>query len=206
MKISIKSIPIIGVFIFILQINLLAQNDSTKTNINYLTKNAPVKVIDVDGVSVQENTLQKVPSTAALYSAVFPGLGQIYNEKYWKVPLVFAAFAGGIYAINWNQENYNVFLEAYRIRLSGGDDDYKNILPQESQLIAWMDHYRNQRDLSILIMIGIYAFNILDAYVDAHLINFNISNDLSLRVEPSIFQNTNFKDPHAYGLRLSLDL
>lgn len=207
MRFSTKYFVLIGVFFLLLRVNLLAQNDSTRTkgNINYLTKGAPIQIVDVGAVSMQKYVETKVPSTAALYSAILPGLGQVYNKKYWKVPLVMAAIGGGIYAVTWNQKNYDIYLDAYRIRLSGGIDDYFDILKDEDQLIAWMDFYRNQRDLSIFITIGIYAFNILDAYVDAHLINFNIDENLSLKVEPTILQNS-LNSYYAYGLRLSVEL
>jgi hypothetical protein len=162
-----------------------------------------------DGGSVtvgSSNSSAKIPSTAALYSAILPGLGQTYNRKYWKIPLVYGAIGVGVYAAIWNQQNYDVFLEAYRIRMSGGIDDYFNILKDEKQLISWMDYYRNQRDMSILITIGLYAFNILDAYVDAHLSNFNINDDLSLRVSPAVLPSYAYGGYYSYGLSLKFDI
>lgn len=158
------------------------------------------------GVSIGTQSPDKIPSKAALYSAVLPGLGQAYNGKYWKLPLVYGAIGVGIYSIVWNQQNYDVFLEAYRIRSSGGIDDYFNILKEEKQLISWMDYYRNQRDLSVLITIGLYAFNILDAYVDTHLTNFNISNDLSLRLQPAVLPSYAAGSYYSYGLSLQFDI
>ena len=190
----------------ILQVNLFAQNDSLKVNRSYITKDAQVGLGDSGAVAVGTNSNAKVPSTAALYSAVLPGLGQAYNGKYWKMPLVYGAIGIGVYAAVWNQQNYDVFLEAYQIRLSGGIDDYYNILKEEKQLISWMDFYRNQRDMSILITIGLYAFNILDAYVDAHLSNFNISEDLSIRIEPAVMPSYIAGNYYSYGLSLKLDI
>ena len=186
--------------------NLFAQNDSTKVNRSYIVQDAQVSLANDGAVSMGTSSTTKIPSTAALYSAVLPGLGQAYNGKYWKMPLVYGAMGVGVYSIIWNQQNYDLFLEAYRIRLSGGIDDYYNILKEEKQLISWMDYYRNQRDMSILITIGLYAFNILDAYVDAHLTNFNISNDLSMRVEPAVMPSYVVGNYYSYGLSLKFDI
>jgi len=207
LKFSNKYIYLLGLFLVILQVNLFAQNDSTKVDRSYITKDAKIGIADGGGVAMGTTTADaKVPSKAALYSAVLPGLGQAYNGKYWKMPIVYIAMGTGIYAAVWNQQNYDIFLEAYKIRKSGGIDDYYNILKDEKQLISWMDYYRNQRDMSILITLGLYAFNILDAYVDAHLSNFNISNDLSLRVQPAVLPSYAFGSYYSYGLSLKLDL
>lgn len=205
MKISNKYIYLLGFLFIFLQVNLFAQNDSTKVNRSYITKDAQVGIADGGGVSMGSSSSIKVPSTAALYSAVLPGLGQAYNGKYWKMPLVYGALGVGVYSVIWNQQNYDIFLEAYRIRLSGGVDDYFNTLTEESQLISWMDHYRNQRDMSILITIGLYAFNILDAYVDAHLTAFNINSDLSMKVQPSVMPSYALGN-YSYGLSLKFDI
>lgn len=178
--------------------------DSTNTQIIY---NEAAMGLAKDGtVVIVEEDKEHIPSKAAMYSAVFPGLGQIYNKRYWKLPIVYAAIGGGVYGVVWNQKNYKEFLNAYKIRISGGADKYLPYLTTEEQLISWMDFYRNQRDLSIIITIGLYAFNILDAYVDAHLINFNINKDLALKVEPTAFPNAIAGSYFSYGLKLSLDL
>ena len=206
MKLSNKYFYLLGLFLIILQVNLFAQNDSTKVNRSYITQDAQIGIADGGGVSMGSSSTAKIPSTAALYSAVLPGLGQAYNGKYWKMPLVYGAMGVGIYSVIWNQKNYDVFLEAYRIRLSGGIDDYFDVLKEEKQLISWMDYYRNQRDMSILITIGIYAFNILDAYVDAHLTDFNISEDLSMRIQPAVMPSYVVGNYYSYGLSLKLDI
>ena len=193
-------------FLIIVQVNLFAQNDSTKIDRSYITKDAKIGIANGGGVSMGSSYSVKVPSTAALYSAVLPGLGQYYNGKYWKMPLVYATMGVSVYMVFWNQANYDVFLEAYRVRLSGGIDDYFHILKEEKQLISWMDHYRSQRDMAVLITIGLYAFNILDAYVDAHLSDFNINNDLSLKIQPAIMPSYVAGNYYSYGLSLKLDI
>lgn len=206
MKSSNKYIYLVGLFFIALQVNLFAQNDSTKVDRSYITKDAQIGIADGGGVSIGTSPTAKVPSTAALYSTVLPGLGQAYNGKYWKIPVVYTAMGVGVYSVIWNQQNYDVFLEAYRIRLSGGIDDYFYILTEDTQLISWMDHYRNQRDMSILITIGIYAFNILDAYVDAHLSDFTINKDLSMKLQPAIMPSYVAGNYYSYGLSLQLDI
>ncbi len=207
MKISNKYFYLLGLLLLVFQVSIFAQIDSTKSkNITYITQDAKMSIADGGGVSMGENYTSKVPSTAALYSAVLPGLGQAYNGKYWKMPIVYLAMGASIYAVVWNQQNYDIFLEAYRIRKNGGIDDYYNILKDEKQLISWMDYYRNQRDMSILITLGLYAFNILDAYVDAHLSNFNINDNLSMRIQPAVIPSYVAGNYYSYGLSLKLDI
>lgn len=184
-------------------VSAYSQVDSTRTRVDI---GDGIVEIEQDSQVVMSSDIQfKSPSAAALYSAIFPGLGQIYNGKYWKLPIVYGAIGAGVYSITWNQKNYNVFLEAYRIRKNGGIDDYINILKTEDQLISWMDYYRNNRDLSILLTTLAYTFTILDAYVDAHLINFTINDDLSMRIEPSTFPEFHSQNLYAYGVKLRFD-
>ena len=206
MKLSNKYIYLLGLFLIVFQVNLFAQNDSLKVNRSYITQDAQVGIADGGAVAMGSSSNEKIPSTAALYSAILPGLGQAYNGKYWKMPIVYVTMGVGIYAAVWNQKQYDIFLNAYRIRLSGGIDDYFDILKEEKQLISWMDYYRNNRDMSILITLGIYAFNILDAYVDAHLSNFNINEDLSMRIEPAVMPSYVAGSYYSYGVSLKFDI
>jgi len=143
------------------------------------------------------------PSKAILYS-IIPGGGQVYNEKYWKVPVLYAGLAATVYAIDFNTTKY----EKYRDALDNRDseeydiltDKYKNL--SDNSLENLRDAYRNDRDLSIFIGVGIYAINLLDAYVDAHFFEFDVSDDLSLQVQPSIQINPDFST--ANGLSLSI--
>lgn len=127
------------------------------------------------------------PGRAMLYS-IIPGGGQIYNQKYWKVPVLYAGLAATVYAIDFNNVRYERFKEALEKR-SDEDydiltDKYKNLSDKSLENLS--DSYRNDRDLSIFIGVGIYAINILDAYVDAHFFEFDVSDDLSLQIQPSI--------------------
>ena len=131
---------------------------------------------------------------------VLPGAGQIYNRKYWKLPIIYGGFVGCAYAMSWNNQMYHDYSQAY---LDIMDDDpntqsYNQFLHLGAQIDASnierykeifrkrKDRYRRWRDMSMFVMIGVYAFSVIDAYVDASLSEFDISDDLSLRVEPTV--------------------
>lgn len=134
---------------------------------------------------------------------VLPGAGQIYNRKYWKLPIIYGGFVGCAYAMSWNNQMYHDYSQAY---LDIMDDDpntqsYNQFLHLGAQIDASnierykeifrkrKDRYRRWRDMSMFVMIGVYAFSVIDAYVDASLSEFDISDDLSLRVEPTLINN-----------------
>lgn len=121
------------------------------------------------------------PAKAAFYSAVLPGLGQAYNGSYWKIPLVYAAIGGGVYAFIYNNEQYHEYRDAYKSRLAGQtNDEFMNVLSDEA-LVEAQKRARKNKEISILVTIAAYALNIIDANVEAHLQQFNVSEDLALR-------------------------
>lgn len=130
------------------------------------------------------------PVKAAFLSALFPGLGQAYNRKYWKVPIAMAAVGTGIGFIAYNTKQYNDHRMAYITRTDNNPDtEYETsetIRYQTDDLTTLYDYYRRNRDLSYIVTVGIYALNIIDAIVDGHLYNFDISDDLSNRFEPRV--------------------
>lgn len=144
------------------------------------------------------------PAKAAMLSSVFPGLGQIYNKKYLKVGLVYAALGAASYAIVWNQDQYKIYERAFYSQI---DDDQTNDqfdgVYDERQLIELQNFYRQQRDLSIILGALAYGLQILDAYVDAHLMYYDVSDDLSLRWEPAVINNQ-ANMPSAVGLGITL--
>lgn len=153
------------------------------------------------------------PAKAAFYSAILPGLGQIYNKSYWKVPLVYGAIGTGVYFYIENTNNYNRYRDAYKRRLAGYNDDEfydingDGIIPgspdvSDDALRDAQEFYQQNRDLSLLITIGLYVLNIVDANVDAHLKQFNVNENISLK--PYLEQNQLNYNPN-YGLSLSLD-
>ena len=132
------------------------------------------------------------PSKAAFYSAILPGLGQAYNKKYWKIPIVYAALGTGIYFYIDNNNEYNRYRDAYKRRLAGFSDDEfwgtdldGNALgtPNISNdgLIRAQRTLRRNREISILVTLGIYALNIIDANVDAHLLQYNVDENLAVK-------------------------
>jgi hypothetical protein len=129
------------------------------------------------------------PAKAAFYSAILPGLGQAYNKKYWKIPLVYTGLGISIYYYNFNQREYHKFRDEYKRRLDGTFDPdhpiYGNL--DNDRLISAQKFHQRNRDLSMLLTVGIYILNIVDANVDAHLIQFNVNDNLSIK--PDLFQN-----------------
>ena len=148
-------------------------------------------VIDDKNIVVQDSTASKPidplsPSKAAFYSAILPGLGQAYNKKYWKIPIVYGALATGIYFYVDNNKQYKRYRDAYKRRLAGfADDEFygTGTTPQISNdaLIRAQRTLRRNKEISLLVTIGIYAFNIIDANVDAHLLQYNIDDNLALK-------------------------
>ena len=120
------------------------------------------------------------PAKAAFYSAVLPGLGQIYNKKYWKVPIVYGGLAIGYYFYNDNNNKYKEFRNIYKRRLEGYTDDRYFGIYSDAVLINAQRTFERNRDISTAVMIGFYVLNIIDANVDAHLMQFNVNDNLSL--------------------------
>lgn len=162
-----------------------------------------------------ENKPRFIPnSNRAIWLAlVIPGGGQIYNRKYWKLPIVYGGFVGCAYALTWNNRMYKDYSQAY---LDLMDDDpntksYEDFLPRgisaagmEDTFKRRKDFYRRQRDLSIFCFIGVYILSVIDAYVDAELSDFDISKDLGLKIEPVIFNDGRSKFVNTIGLQCSL--
>lgn len=173
----------------------------------------------------REQRLQKLtsftpdPNKATWAGIVFPGGGQIYNHKYWKLPIVYGGFLGCAYALNWNNQMYSDYSQAY---LDIMDDDpgtasYEDFLPPRYNVEANKDYlkrvfknrkdnYRRQRDMSIFCFIGVYLISVVDAYVDAELSNFDITEDLTVQVRPSLIDSRgSVQRNQAYGLQCSFN-
>ena len=190
-------------------------------------KGAEVSVV-VDTTLQQKELIDKWstwrpnPKRALWLALVVPGGGQIYNRKYWKLPIVYGGFIGCLYAMNWNNTMYKDYSQAF-IDLSDNDpgtqsynqflhlgvqitpaneDRYKDIFKKRR------DKFRRWRDLSFFVLVGVYALSVIDAYVDAELSEFDISDDLSLRIEPTIMNNRSSGNPidnSSIGLQCSLN-
>ena len=200
-----------------------AQNVEQKNHMDMEEMSAPV---DTFLLAAKSDSLLKLSqpkerfipnSNRSVWLAMaFPGAGQIYNRKYWKLPIVYGGFVGCAYALNWNNKMYRDYSQAY---LDIMDDDpntksYQDFLPLNSSIAGQeerfkeifrkrKDVYRRQRDLSIFAFIGVYLLSVIDAYVDAELSDFDISNDIGLRVEPALFDNGHNKY-NSVGLQCSL--
>jgi hypothetical protein len=120
------------------------------------------------------------PAQAAFYSAILPGLGQAYNKKYWKIPIAVGGIATGIYFYQRNDKQYNRYRDAYKRRLAGFDDDEFPRVTLDGLQRAQKTLKQN-KELSLLITFGIYALNIIDANVDAHLLQYNVDENLALK-------------------------
>lgn len=158
------------------------------------------------------------PTRAVWLSALCPGLGQIYNRRYWKLPIVVGAFLGLGYGASWNNGMLSDYSRAYTDIM---DDDpstnsYMDFFPpntSESSLdSAWLqrvlksrkDYFRRNRDLCIICMVGVYLISMVDAYVDASLSNFDISPDLSMQVSPALIRDPQRAMP-ILGLQLAFN-
>ena len=155
------------------------------------------------------STWRPTPSRALWLALVIPGGGQIYNRKYWKLPIVYGGFIGCIYAMTWNNmmyrdyqqayldimdddpqtASYNKFLHLGRTIDKSNEERYKQLFKSRK------DKYRRWRDLSFFVMVGVYAISVIDAYVDAELSEFDISKDLSLKVRPTVIGNGASSNP-----------
>ena len=190
-------------------------------------QNLEFKTIIEDDTATDDIVTQKTtdeykpnPNRAIWLGAVIPGYGQILNRKYWKLPIVYGGFLGCFYAINWNSRQFITYKNAY-LDITDSDDNttsYLDIIPPGYTIESYggvssftnmiktgMDKSRYNRDLSIIISVAYYGLTLIDAFVDAHLYDFDISTDLSLKIKPTIThdkfltnQNTNMQ--LTYGL------
>lgn len=161
------------------------------------------------------------PNKALWLSLVFPGAGQIYNRKYWKLPIIYGGFLGCTYALMWNQMMYRDYSQAYldimdddpntnsylemlppRYDITGREEQFKSLFKRKK------DYYRRYRDLSAFCFVGVYLLSVIDAYVDAQLSVFDISPDLSMKVKPAVIGAPNMlgsTNRAAYGVGCSLN-
>ena len=147
-------------------------------------------------ISSQKIQKDKSPKKAAIYSAVIPGTGQIYTKKYWKVPIIYGGLVTSAYFINDNNNQYKEYRDAALLSYETGEDQLGYTY---SELITLKDHYKRNREISYFSFVGVYILNIIDASVNAHLFNFDVSDDISLNIRPySTFSNT--------GVSFSLNL
>lgn len=178
------------------------------TKVKSKERSIVIKDEDIDISNIKKlEPFKPDPKKAVIYSAIFPGLGQAYNRKYWKLPIIYGGYLGVIYAVSWNGRYYNDYNKAFRdlILYDGAEHlgtSWKDFLPNlteqdimnssstrqnyANRLRRKKDSFRRYRDLSVIIGIGLYALCMIDAYVDAQLFDFNMSQDLSMTFSPMI--------------------
>jgi hypothetical protein len=199
--------------IILLVVDLKAEAQQVNIAIDSLQKSTPVEKKKIS------------PKKASIYAALFPGLGQIYNGKYWKLPIVYGGYVGLIYIFGWNNNNYSDYSQAYRTiahyksasEMPVADRTYlDNFIKNPSinldnpshfsymttSIKSGKDFYRRNRDLTIIAIAALHILSIIDASVDANLFDFDISDDLSMKIEPAHIYS-NGRNP-VLGLNLAL--
>jgi len=171
-----------------------------------LTQKMEGEGVTFEEVTKKENINPLAPSKAAFYSAILPGLGQIYNKRYWKAPIVWGALGTSIYVYSFNNTEYRRARNAFKRRLAGfTDDEFSRedgtpIISDEALQEAQESSQRD-RDLALVISIALYALNIIDANVDSHLKQYNVSDDLAVDFNPYIEINPFTNKPN-YGMAM----
>jgi hypothetical protein len=168
-------------------------------------------VITKDGVLTDTSTITSHSAhKATIYSLVLPGLGQAYNKKYWKIPVIYAGFGYLGYSIKINRDEMLKFTAAYRFIANDepGEpvNEYVTKYPNTSDLLRGRDFYRRKVELNIIYSAVWYILNLVDAAVDAHFFDYDISDDLALRIKPAIIPAQNNLLPHSNGISLCLTL
>lgn len=162
----------------------------------YAQKKDKIELIAADSVKINKNKINPLaPARAAFYSTILPGLGQAYNKKYWKIPLVWGAIGTSMYFYLDSDKEYNRFRDAYKQRLVGEKDEFTGQYSTET-LIRAQRLYQRNRDLSLMFTVLLYVLNIVEANVNAHLMQFNVSDDLTFK--PEFVPNQDF-NRHSVG-------
>jgi len=157
--------------------------------------------IEGDSLAVVEGALPKNPKKATILSAILPGAGQVYNGKAWKVPILYGGIITDAYFIGFNNRRYQSFRDALEAFDEGEPNDFPNL--NRDGLVRNVNFWRRNRDICILLMGAIYALNIIDANVDAHLSGFEITDDLAMKVEPQFERFS--ANVNTYGVSVKLN-
>ena len=193
------------VFPYFLQAQETASDsaDVQQDTLRVVGVNRPGNVAPADTVVIDMVAEGHSPRKAALFSAVLPGLGQIYNKKYWKVPVIYGGFAILGYLVVWNNDRYQLLRRA-RIAEESGQSQESPFAELEDprlqsvdNLTRGVDGARRNRDFTIILTAALYGLNIMDAIVDAHLIEFDVNPDLSFKLEPTAGTRLAYHDANA---------
>lgn len=192
----------------ILSCNAVAQEEMQQVGTRQTTS-----VQEQDNTTV---TKKHNPKKATIYSAVLPGLGQAYNKKYWKIPIIYAGIGTIFYIADMNGDSYRDYRDAFDYQAGLKTDVNEEIQSlanrySSTNLISLRDYYRRNMELSWIIMAVWYGVNIIDACVDAHFFEYDIGDDLTLKVEPMVQTNyaywehgTGYGSGNNYGISMKL--
>ena len=226
-QIRCKRIVVIAILLLIGIARMVAQEEATADTVTTDSVSQEIQSVIAANPMPKKtpkdwSTWQPDPKRALWLALVIPGGGQIYNRKYWKLPIVYGGFIGCLYAMNWNNNMYKDYSQAYLDIMDNdpGTASYNRFLHLGAQVTdsnkdrykdifkKRKDKFRRWRDLSFFVMVGVYALSVIDAYVDAELSVFDISPDLSLRVEPTIMNDGTSRNPFdssSVGVHCSLN-
>lgn len=227
MSVKIPSFIIVSVAIFAMPFSAKAQNAKNRI---VIPDTANIKATDAlthkDSLTLVSSDIKKVkkkkrdwatwrpePKRALWLALVLPGAGQIYNRKFWKLPIIYGGIVGCVYAMKWNNQMYHDYSQAYMDIMDndpntasynqfmhlGAKITNENLATYQNLFKNRKDRFRRWRDMSFFVLVGVYALSVIDAYVDASLSEFDISNDLSLRIEPAIINTDNNRNPLTSG-------
>ena len=197
---------ILSLHLFLSQSQLFAQSAKDSINISDLKEKGIVLKADEGVIEIETDSVGDKPYKAALYSAVLPGLGQAYNKKYWKMPIL---YGGGVvigFFLDYNNRQYKQYRDGF-LALSDSDPrtvPFSDRLDQTDYERA-TNYWRRNRDLLIISTVLVYILNIVDAHVDAHLGAFRISDDLSLNLDPSFNQMVMQTNVIGFSLKLKFN-
>lgn len=206
-------------FILLVILFLFLATWSGMTNDTIINQTSKADISKLDTIKADTSSVIRIkhsPNRAALLSAVFPGLGQIYNHKYWKLPIIYTAFGISTYYFITNQKQFKLYLQGF-VDLSNNPTDYNSVkdlellkgLTNEQKAYGaqyYMELYRRWRDWSVFALAGFYVLNIIDATVDAYFFDYDISEDLTMKVEPVLMNSLVNRQPGALGLKLTFNL
>lgn len=201
-----------SIFLLIFSLSVFAQvtkNDTIrvenhpKDSISTIKPKSDVEVLtDIEESNAPAVKLKYSPTKAGLYSAVLPGLGQYYNKKYWKIPIVWGAIGTGVGITLWNDKQYKRYRNAYVAELNGLPHEFLDIPGITKEALGrTQDRMKRQRDYSIAVTALVYILNIMDAVVDAHL--YEQKNDPDLAIKPTLIYDEFAKQNTKPGLTLS---
>lgn len=172
----------VALTLLLISSKLQAQSDSTATSIVKVERGVIVGTTQEASEPLFDELHN--PKKATLMSVALPGLGQIYNKKYWKVPIIYGGFAAAGYYLNDNLKQIRLYTDAFKAETDGDPDTENGTEYNTTQLESLIDQYKQWRDLSYIALGAIYVLNIIDASVDAHLFYFDVSEDISMNIQP----------------------